>query len=186
MILIASLPINMKINQLFKHIEDLYKWLNDVRGYNLNFKCKNENDPWHELESLLPINIEELPGFYIIKIKNKYRNNQCYNNNKKYFEKTDIVYIGESTNLKNRISALRTSIGKDRGKGSHSGGITLGKELKGKKSDFEIIWICTSDIERKNDEHKKDQGPFLAKLFERYLVFSFLKINQEKPKANKE
>lgn len=176
----------MKKNQIFEYIEDFYNCLRNVNKHNLTFKYKNENNTWVKLEESKPSKINELPGFYIVKIDKKYKKNPYYTENKEYFEKTDIVYIGESSNLKNRISALRTSIGKDRGKGSHSGGITLGKELQGEESDYKIWWIYTSEKERKCDKDKKDQGPYLAKLFERYLVYSFLEKNKEKPIANKE
>ena len=109
-------------------------------------------------------------------------------------KKTDIVYIGESSNLKNRINALKNSIGKERGEGSHSGGITLGEKkdkygkdgLSGEAVNYSICWIKTSEVERKQDLARKDAGPYIAKLFERYLVYTFLITNGEKPIANKE
>ncbi len=170
----------MDSTEIFFYIKKFYDWLSVDTNKLHKFKLPNECN-WQNLDEP----IKEIPtkcsGFYIIRktIELTYKKPNPILD--EYFKKTDIIYIGESSkNLKNSISALKTSIRKSNKTKPHAGGVTISK-FSVNKTHFEIYIIKTGDGEK-----HMEFGGYLAKLFERYLVLTFFIVNSEKPIANKE
>ena len=173
----------MKKNQIFDLIKEFNDWLGIKVKYSSKFQLPTTLEDWNNLEELKPKDIEELPGFYIIKTSSDFNHTGIKDNNKlrEYLERKKIIYIGESsTNLKQRISNLRTSIRDSDKAKPHAGGATISK-ISTDKSNFEIIIFYTA-----KDEITKQFGGYVAKLFERFLVVKFHLLYGEKPWANKE
>lgn len=148
-----------KVNSetLYPKILLLSEWLRG-QTYKSNVELP-QSLSWMNLEWATGSYISPAPGFYVVRLV------------KSSGHVSDIVYIGETTYLPDRISALRATI--RMGTVTHAGGGTLRKKLGSDLSQLEICWLKTLNV-------------YTAKLFERYLILSFYEGHGVLPIGNKQ
>ena len=138
-------------------IELLYNWLKS-QEFTSNIELTGAPS-WLKVEHTTGVYVPYNPGIYIVRLK-------------KPVEKgSDIVYIGQTDDLNRRIGFLRSAIRS--GTAPHSGGKRL-RELFGPDlTQFEICWYKTTNV-------------YAAKLFERFLIVSFIEEEERLPIGNKD
>ena len=147
----------MDSKTLYPKITLLSDWLRGQK-YKSNVELPRSLS-WMNLERATGSYISAAPGFYVVKLV------------KAPGHGSDIVYIGETNYLSDRISALRATI--RTGTVTHAGGGTLRKKLGADLSQLEICWLKTLNV-------------YTAKLFERYLILSFYEEEGCLPIGNKQ
>ncbi|KXB03304.1 hypothetical protein AKJ45_01975 [candidate division MSBL1 archaeon SCGC-AAA261F19] len=146
----------MDSSTVYSKIKALHDWLIGQK-IQTGIKLEGETLSWMSLDLVTPKEIPNKPGFYVVRLKKS--------------ESPDIVYIGETNNLRRRVNFFRGAI--RRGTAPHSGGKNLRSELGSELAQFEICWITAGDV-------------YVAKVFEWYLVLSFYKEHNRLPIGNKE
>ena len=147
----------MNSKTIYAKVESLYKWLKDQK--HTSNAVLPRSFSWINLGDAIGSHVPSRPGFYVVRLRKPPQDN------------SDIVYIGESDDLKRRIGFLRGAI--RRGTAPHSGGKTLRSIFGANLSQFEIGWLVTANV-------------YAAKLFESYLILSFYEEHHRLPVANKE
>lgn len=147
----------MNSETVYSKMELLYWWLNDRKLISNVILPKSLS--WMNLEGATGRRLPSKAGFYIVRLRKSPKDG------------SDIVYIGESNDLKRRIGFLRGAI--RRGTAPHSGGKRLREKFGTTASQFEISWLVTVNV-------------YTAKLFERYLILSFYKDHHQLPLGNNE